>query len=292
MINYLNFSEFARKHLYLAHNTLNMKKLLLGVVCAGLSAASLAQDENTEKKVQLGMAYQFGLNFNKPGTKVISRDGAGVQNTIGMNMNYSFNQNIGVFTGIEFDFESFKYNVTSTDPIYYRFNDTEIFQKEDGTGGTVFNLTHRKQRPIYGTIPVMMLFRTNMIGSFRYYGKFGPRLSFLLSQTADDEGFLAPNSSASNDNMKPKGDINFFRGSIGLAAGTEWNFTGNTAVFAELGFYYGFTEIHRGEALTGQDKERNMSLYQNTSGGSTIADDYLTFSAKQKQIVLKVGILF
>lgn len=276
-----------------------MKKLIFTAVCAGFTLGLFAQE--SDKKVQLGMAYQFGLNFNKPGTKVIGRDGSGVQNMIGMNMNYSFTPNIGFFTGLEFDFESFRYNVKSTDKVYYRFVDSKIYQKEDGTSGTtLFNLQNRKQKAIYATIPTMLLFRTNMIGSFRYYGKFGARTSFLLSSNTNDKGFTFSGNTpagaaaaATNENMKSKGDMFFLRSSIGLAAGAEWNFTGSTSVFAEIGFYYGFTPVHNGEAIGGDDKERNMTLYQSTKDGVALsADDYLNLSAKQKQIVFKVGILF
>jgi hypothetical protein len=264
------------------------------MVCAGF-VLSLSAQEAT-KRVQMGIAYQFGLNFNKPGTKVIERDGAGVQNTIGMNANFSFTENIGLATGLEFDFESFKYHVVSSDPIYYRYIDTKILQKEESaTNSDLFNLVDRKQKAIYATIPTMLLFRTNMIGDFRYYGKFGARTSFLLSSTINDEGFnFAGDSiagtpiSASNNGMKAKGDMFFMRSTIGLAGGAEWNFTGNTSMFAELAFYYGFTPVHYGDAITGDDPERDMTMFQNING----SPDYLNFSAKQKQIVLKLGILF
>lgn len=271
-----------------------MKKVLLSLVCTGFVLSLTAQD--ADKKVQMGLAYQFGLNFNKPGTKLIERNGAGVQNSIGMNVNFSFTPNIGLCTGLEFDFESFKYSVAATSPIYYRYDDTKILQKDDATGGgKLFNLQDRKQKAIYATIPTMLLFRTNMIGDFRYYGKFGARTSVVLSNTINDNGFNFAGDSiggvktaASNDNMKAKGDMFFLRSTIGLAGGAEWNFTGNTSVFAELGFYYGFTPVHNGEAIGGDDKERNFTMFQNNSGTS----DYLNFSAKQKQIVLKIGILF
>lgn len=271
-----------------------MKKLLLSLVCTGFALSLTAQE--TDKKVQMGLAYQFGLNFNKPGTKLIERSGAGVQNSIGMNVNFSFTPNIGLATGLEFDFESFKYDIVSTSPIYYRYSDTKILQKEDVTSGSkLFNLQERKQKAIYGTIPTMLLFRTNMIGDFRYYGKFGARTSFLLSNTINDDGFNFGGDSisgtkiaASNDNMKAKGDMFFLRSTIGLAGGAEWNFTGNTSMFAEIGFYYGFTPVHNGDAIGGDDKERNMTLFQNNAG----TNDYITLAAKQKQLVLKIGILF
>jgi hypothetical protein len=275
-----------------------MKKTLLTLVCAGFALSLTAQDDVATKKVQMGLAYQVGMNFNKPGTKNIERLGAGAQNSIGMNVNFSFTPNIGLATGLEFDFESFKYDVVATDKIYYYYVDSKIIKKEDlssNPDAKLYNVQERKQKAIYGTIPTMLLFRTNMIGDFRYYGKFGARTSFVLSNTINDIGFNLTGDSlngtpvaSDNSNMKAKGDMFFMRSTIGLAAGAEWNFTGNTSLFAELGFYYGLTPVHFGEAIGGDDKERDMTMFQRVNG----TNDYLTFSAKQKQIVLKVGILF
>ena len=78
----------------------------------------------------------------------------------------------------------------STSPVYYRYTDTEIFRKEETpSNSTLYRITDRKQKAIYGSIPTMLLFRTNAIGDFRYYGKFGARTSFLLGNTINDKGF-------------------------------------------------------------------------------------------------------
>lgn len=272
-----------------------MKKIVLLIVCAGLVSTAFSQESG--KKVQVGLAYQFGLNFNKPGTKIIERDGVGVQNAVGVNINFAFNENIGLSTGLEFDFESFKYRVTAVDPIYYRYEDVNILHKEDDQSkGKLYNLQSRKEKAIYGTIPTMLLFRTNMIGDFRYYGKFGARSSFLLGNTTFDEGFVFAGDSItgaqltqSNDDLKATKNLAIFRSAIGLVGGAEWNFTGNTSLFAEIGFYYGFTEIHNQKAVGG-DKERNLTLFQDVNNDGT--PEYLPFSAKQKQLTLKIGILF
>ncbi len=269
-----------------------MKKLLCTVLLMSAGTAVMAQEAET--KVQAGITYQTGMNFNKPGTKTIARDGVGAVNSIGLVLNFPFTPNIGLSTGLEFDFESFKYTMNNN--MYYRYIDTDILKKQDDqTGSVLYRVTERKQKAIYGSIPTMLLFRTNALGDFRYYGKFGARTSFLLGNTIFDKGFnLAGDTlggtetSQRNDEMKAKGDMFFMRSTIGIAGGAEWNFTGNTSLYAEIGFYYGFTPVHYGEAVTGDDKERDMTLFQYTNG----AQDYTTLNAKQKQILFKVGILF
>jgi hypothetical protein len=195
-------------------------------------------------------------------------------------------------TGLEFDFESIKYAVTAGNALYYNYSDVDIIQKgQVNVASSLYRLTERKYKMIYGTIPTMLLFRTKPVGDYRYYGKFGARTSFLLSSSVFDKGFLVgpafSETAQENNDMKSARDILFVRSSLGLALGTEWNFTGDTWLFAELGFYYGITPIHYGKSLSG-DEEKNMSLFRITPN----SNDYMNLSSKQKQILLKIGILF
>src|SRR6218665_3044069 len=166
-----------------------MKKLLCTVLLLSASTAVMAQE--SDSKVQAGITYQTGMNFNKPGTKTFARDGVGAVNSIGLVLNFPFTPNIGLATGLEFDFESFKYSMKQD--MYYHYIDTKILKKEEVSGqptADFYRVTERKQKAIYGSIPTMLLFRTNQIGDFRYYGKFGARTSFLLGNTIFDKGFV------------------------------------------------------------------------------------------------------
>ncbi len=140
----------------------------------------------------------------------------------------------------------------------------------------------------------MLLFRTNFIGYFRYFGKFGLRNSFLLSNKINDTGFnFDPNqiltgtkTEGTNDNMSAANEMFFFKSAVGASGGAEWNFTGSTCLVAELGFYYGFTPLYYNRA------EEKTFLY--TSGLNNGSGNDLRFSnqAKQTQLMLKVSILF
>ena len=275
------------------------------------SAAVFGQADDSGKKVNMGIAYQLGLNFTKPGTKRIDKDGVGVQNAFGLNININFNENIGFATGLEFDFESYKVSMnTLNGSNYYLYSDSKIIQEEDLGDNyenidkyKVFELTGRKYKNIYATIPTMLTFRTNALGDFRYYGKFGARTSFLVKSTRNDVGNMFesnvngsdiddiianpssyPKSSTEMEGMKtPYGnDVSFIRCSLGLAGGAQWNFTGNTMLFAELGFYYGLTPIN----IEGGGK--NRTLFNRAGGGN----DYFGLKTTQTQFCLKIGILF
>jgi hypothetical protein len=291
-----------------------MKRLIVTCLAVSISALTFAQEKSNDadKKVNMGIAYQLGLNFTKPGTKRIEKDGVGVQNAFGLNINFNFNDNIGFATGLEFDFESYKVAMTTSTGNggnYYLYSDSKIIQEDDLNGDEsnmskyqVYELTGRKYKNIYATIPTMLIFRTNALGDFRYYGKFGARTSFLVKSTKTDQGnifassvtgadmdliatgVIKPSTSSEMEGMKtPYGnDVNFIRCSLGLAGGAQWNFTGSTMLFAELGFYYGLTPIN----IEGSGK--NKTLFNRSIGSS----DYFGLKTTQTQFCLKIGILF
>jgi hypothetical protein len=275
-----------------------MKKILYAIVALGLAFSAEAQ-EAADKKFQAGIVFGTGLNFQKMGTKLIQSNGVGNDQTIGTNLNFSLNNSIAFCTGAEFDFNTIKFDYAQDGKpsIYYRYSDTEILQSGDVGPDTsaynAFQLTSRNQKTVYLTIPTMLLFRTNFIGYFRYFGKFGLRNSFLLSTKSNDEGFnfepdYITSAAATNESMKTSGDMFFFKSAVGLAGGAEWNFSGSTCLVAELGYYYGFTPLYWGRNA---DSDK-MSLYTRSGQNGTSSDDYLANKATQGQIMLKVSILF
>jgi hypothetical protein len=271
-----------------------MKKLVLSYALISISTSLFAQ-EAADKKVQAGLVLGAGINFQKMETKLMDKNGAGNDLTIGANVNFSLTETIGLNTGIEFDFETIKYKAGANNPVYYRYNDATIEAKEEGTANQMYLLSSRKQKATYITIPVMMIFRTNFIGYFRYFGKFGLRNSFLLSNKINDEGFNYPNDvnpviesgsivAGSNENMSAKNEMLFFKSAVGLSGGAEWNFTGSTSLVGEIGYYYGITPLHVNR------KEEKSYLYTTDEFGAN--PQYFNNSAKQGQLMLKVSILF
>lgn len=272
-----------------------MKALLLSLTAIAISGTVLAQDA-ADKKYQAGIVMGVGMNFQKMETKKLVTNGVGSDLTIGANVNISFSETIGLTTGAEFDFESLKYRAADGENIYYHYVDNTILKSEDSSdpNAQLFQLGERKHKAVYLTIPTMMLFRTNFIGYFRYFGKFGLRNSFLLSNKINDIGFnYDPNSITTgvptagvNENMSASNEMLFFKSAVGASGGAEWNFVGSTCLVAELGFYYGFTPLHVNRS------EEKTYLY--TSGLNNGTGNDLRFSnqAKQSQLMFKVSILF
>lgn len=256
--------------------------------------------EAAEKKVLAGLTLGTGLNFNNPQTTMINSN-VGFDFVAGMSFDWHFAKNIGLSTGIEFDFNRFRhqFGVADHDNPFFEYSDKEIVQRGNepipNNGENTFQLTERRYRNIYLTIPTMLRFQTNYMGYLRYFGKFGVRNSFLLSTRADNYGVKTGQTEITElEDMQNPGDLAIYKGSGGLSVGAEWNFSGSTCFVGEIGYYYGFSEIHKQDAtFSGDDQnkaDKNKSLYNiDSSSGNR---EYVTPSAKQGQLILKISVLF
>jgi len=268
-----------------------MKKLIT-LTLALTTAISLNAQEAADKNIQAGLVIGYGMNFQKMSTKLMDADGVGSDLTLGMNANFGLTETIGLCSGIEFDFETIKYQVPGSDTVvyYYKSTDNTLVQYQDvDTTNSLYWMTSRKQKPMYITIPVMLIFRTKFIGYFRYFGKFGLRTSILLNSKFTDEGInldpatFAALNTESNTEMRAKGEMFPVKSAVGLAGGAEWNFTGGTSLIGEIGYYYGFTPLHT-------DRKADKSyLYSSASPENPPVFSNL---ATQSQLMLKFSILF
>lgn len=271
----------------------SMKKLLITVLITTFSIGINAQ-EAAEKKVLAGLSLGTGMNFNNPQTNAIESK-VGVDFTAGMAVDWHFSDNIALSTGLEFEFNRFRHLFKN--PTFFDYSDKEILQRGNksdenfsNTGEGSFNLEERRYRNIYLSLPVMLRFQTGYMGYLRYFGKFGLRNNFLLQTRSDNFGDdILPDNTELED-MRIPGDLSFYKGSIGLSVGAEWNFAGSTVLVGEIGYYYGFTEIHQQNAITGDD-DKNRSLYDDRDIPKA-EREYFSPSAKQGQLLLKATILF
>ncbi len=267
--------------------TRNLKFIPFFAACFLLTQTALSQEVG-DKKTQAGLTGTFGLNMLRMGTTKMESNGVGSNLGIGVMIHSSFknSKNLGLAYGLEFEFGTFKFK--PTDSTYYEYNDKEILSDKysnDAQGS--FLLKERKQKPIYVTIPLMFLFRTDFIGDFRYFGKFGIRNNFLVSNKMNDSGIdnpLMSNSMVEFSNMRASGETFFYNGSVGLTAGAEWNFVGSTSLVAEAGYFYGITPLFLDR------KAENKSLY--SFKPNTSSREYFSNNANLSQIMLKVSILF
>jgi hypothetical protein len=250
------------------------------------------RNNSSGRLLQAGLTTNMGMNFLVPGkTKLIESGGLGSCFSIGMVINKSFKNSptIGFSTGLEFDFDRNRYKTLpdDTDPtndVFYDFSESEILSLKDSSNAIgTFKLQERTQKSIYITIPLMMMFRTEYIGSFRYFGKFGVRNSFLIKNSINDYGVELPVITAQENNgFTAPSDQFLYKGSVGLSAGAEWKFLSTTSLVAEVGYFYGVTPLHL------ERKEQNRSLYTINNGSRS----YFSNKANQNQLLFKISILF
>lgn len=291
-----------------------MKKLLTLILIAGFAYGANAQD----KKFQVGLVLGPTINWTKIQTSKIERNNIGAGFTIGIAGNYMFNDNIGLASGVQFDLESFQLNygsLNNTDlgNVFYAYSDTDIKKYKENEGGTTgrvedftdttaFLLQTRKFRAKYVTIPIFLKFQTNMIGQFKYYGKFGLRTSILAGVRMDDTGYDAAYNDAdgsfiqvseagrTQENMKPtalKKGLSLIRTGIGIYGGAEWNFTGSTFLYSEIGFNFGITPSLYQKSSHLADK------VESTTTPGTFEYSNLDIKNNPQHIIeLKFGLLF
>ncbi|MBI3135782.1 MAG: outer membrane beta-barrel protein [Bacteroidetes bacterium] len=284
-----------------------MKKLLSLVFITGIALGTQAQD----KKFQIGLVMGTTVNWTKIQTTKIEKNGLGNDFTIGIGGNYMFNENVGLASGVQFDMGSFELNYgadgsTALGDVFYGYSDTDIKQYKDGavqdfTDTTAFQLMSRNYRTKYITVPFFLKFQTSMIGKFKYYGKFGLRTSFLGAVRMDDTGRDAtynpttmtfttntPLVSRTMTDMKPEGlkkELSPVKMGIGVYGGAEWNFTGNTFLYAELGFNYGILPQLYPQSGNLADRKDN--------GDGTYSYSNLDIKNNPQHLIeFKVGLLF
>ena len=270
-----------------------MKKILLLIAGISFGINTMAQDAEG-KEVQAGLVFGSSILMQNVTSDYFQKDGLSSDLSIGMNVNFSLTESIGFCTGLEFDFETLKYKAANNN-LFYVYEGKNIIPQSDvdlaGGQQSVYQLDSRVQKATYLTIPTMLQFRTNFIGYFRYFGKFGLRNSFLVKSAINDMGgtvdpILGPGSDSRED-MKAKNDLFFMKSAVGMSLGAEWNFVGTTCLVAELGYYYGFTPLH---TQWNTDKQKNY--YYAVAPLSQTGPTQINNSAQQSQLQFKLSILF
>jgi len=271
-----------------------MKKILLLIAGISFGMNSMAQDAEG-KEVQAGLVFGTSILMQNVTSDYFQKGKVSSDLSIGMNVNFSLTESLVFCTGVEFDFESLKYQSKSNNGLFYVYEGKNIIPQSDvdvlNTNQNVYQMDSRVQKATYLTIPTMLQFRTNFIGYFRYFGKFGLRNSFLVKSTINDEGFIPslipPINTDPREDMRAKNDLFFMKSAVGMSLGAEWNFVGTTCLVAELGYYYGFTPLHT-QWNTDPNKTKNYYYSYNSAGDKVQVNN----AAQQGQLQFKLSILF
>ncbi len=252
---------------------------------------TMAQDAEG-KEVQAGLVFGTSILMQNVTSDYFQKGKVSSDLSIGMNVNFSLTESLAFCTGVEFDFETLKYGTNPNTNIFYTYEGKSIIPQSDidalNPNQRTFVLESRTQKATYLTIPTMLQFRTNFIGYFRYFGKFGLRTSFLAKSTINDEGFdLVTLNKETREDMRAKNDLLFMKSAVGMSLGAEWNFVGSTCLVAEIGYYYGFTPLH-----TQWNTDKLKNYYNAWAPFSQTVKSQINNAAQQSQLQFKLSILF
>ena len=243
------------------------------------------------KPIQAGLTMHSGVNMVTPGLVQYMDKKDGLSSNFGVGMmfvkSFKSSPNIGFQSGLEFDFDKLSYE--SRKNIYYDYK-LNVIQTNVLSDSTCvrFKMDSRKQNTILATVPLFLVFRTQYVGDFRYFGKFGIRNSFLLKNTINDLGSLVDTAynidvqNVENIRFENPGETFLYRGTVGVSAGAEWKFIESTSLVAEIGYHYGFTPLYL------QRKNDKRTLYEVENGQR----NYFSNKANLNQLLFKISILF
>ena len=237
----------------------------------------------TAQKYNVGLTFSGGLNMTKVNTeKYNARNGTDLN--VGINIVKNYNQHTGFNFGFEFNQNNFSY--INNEKLFYFYDDKMILSKENENEKTnKFEFKERTYKAIYITIPTLILIRSNELkySHLRIISKFGMKHSFNLKNNVTD---ISPTEIKHEDFTLNK-DLALYKGSIGISGGVETTFQSALNGIIEIGYYYGYMNIHRGNALFGDKDKNKTSIILNSN-----PLEYRNYTANQHQIELKLTILF
>ena len=237
----------------------------------------------TAQKYNVGLTFSGGLNMTKVTTeKYNARNGTDLN--LGINIVKNYNQHTGFNFGFEFNQNNFSY--INNEKLFYFYDDKMILSKENENEKTnKFEFKERTYKAIYITIPTLILIRSNELkySHLRIISKFGMKHSFNLKNNVTD---ISPTELKHEDFTLNK-DLALYKGSIGISGGVETTLQSALNGIIEIGYYYGYMNIHRGNALFGDKDKNKTSIILNSN-----PLEYRNYTANQHQIELKLTILF
>jgi hypothetical protein len=185
-----------------------------------------AQIKEKSSFIQLGAKLSPNLSWINSSSPDITSDGTSAKFSWGFIADLRFADKYYFSTG---------FNVNSMGgKIIYTDTDTSL----------TLGSKHRKINTRYVEIPLTIKMKTRQFGYLTFFGQIGLGINLRISANSDDDFFQNNSSVAiSKNDIKIEDQINFFRLSMILAAGVEYNLGGATSLFAALSFNNGFNNI-------------------------------------------------
>ena len=222
-----------------------MKKAIVILVAATIGTSSLiAQDETG---VRFGMKLSPNLGFVNPDTRGYTSSGTNAGYTFGLMAEFP----IGTSGNYQFATGMNLNNVSGAWKETYTY-------AEDVTGPTRTRDLETNVKLRYIELPLTIKMMTNEIGYMRYFGQVGFGNAVNIRAKADiiEPTIIDPTIAGTRPDRAPivteftevenedyQDDINIYKASLIVAAGMEYNFSGNTSLLVAVTYNNGFTDI-------------------------------------------------
>lgn len=273
------------------------KSILIALTVCAFSIQAQTQDF---KPWRLALHVDPNVSWMKPNNNKIEGGDTKLKFGFGIAVDKMFTENYAFGTGL---------NILNTGgQLTYLY--TGGFKKDGETNNTeVIGELTRTYNLKYLEIPLTLKMRTNEIGYMTYWAQFGVGLGFNIGAKGDDEvkfrkekfsipddpnteGINEANTGWRDSEIKSrlyedneiKDDIGLFRTSLIIAAGVEYNLSGNASVVAGVTFNNGFNNILKGQGVLTNDAD-NISY-------TGITPDKYKLKAINNMLMLNVGVLF
>lgn len=259
------------------------RKGILTVFAALASLSMFGQDAavgpKARKKFRMGFQVRPSIDWFTPNTDGVELDGVRVKFGYGLMGEYAFTNNYAITFGVEHRMSG----------AALRFDNAAYYLNAAPDTAT-FALQSRLYRMDYVNIPITLKLMTNEIGYMTYFGQFGVDFSFLASARGIDKGYSLSDSTRSEMTRDPQ-DIysqsSFGNIKLNIAAGAEWNFSGNTSLVFSVSYHHGFIDLVRDP-----DNVINPNIFRLSSRNDATGPSPLGMTANLHHVSLNVGILF
>jgi hypothetical protein len=198
---------------------------------------------------QFGFKLAPNLGWMKPDREGYSAEGMTFGFNWGFIGEFKFAPNYTLCSGFTVAMNGGKlkypYKIDYTNPVY----------SELGTN-------HRKYTFKAIEVPVVLKMKTNEIGYLRYYGQIGLGTSVNISAKAKDE-FNVDSPTPKTETASPdiKSDTRFFRESMIIGIGVEYNISGTTTAIIGINFDNGISNVLKGINPISSQIEKSISNY-------------------------------
>ncbi len=274
-----------------------MKKSIFIALALCISAFSQAQDFSPWK---IAVHVDPNVSWMKPLNNQIEHSGTQMKFGFGIAVDKMFTENYAFGTGM---------NILSTGGrLSYLYHDK--YKKDGASESTEVIVDLKRTYSLkYLEIPLTLKLRTNEIGYMTYWAQFGVGLGFNIGAKADDEMVFRKEYYVVKDNPETpevdessrgwrdsginsrkledsevRDDIALFRTSLIVAAGIEYNLSGNASIVGGITFNNGFNNVLRGDGVA-VDSAGNPSF-------TNLKPDSYKLKAINNMLMLSVGVLF